>query len=1769
MTKNLSARIRHQLVLLAMGLCLAGAAHAAGPLDAWRSEAAATRILAENDAPHAYEEAKRLQAALPGDATPADQARLLNLLSRIETYLALTDEAARHAQAAMDLAKRHGDAVGQVEADLNVALNAVNQAKIDEVVAATTRSMEMLKGVDRPDLLAEAMLRTSMKYRRLGQFDDSVTIAIQTMDIARHTGDRFALTYACQGLAIAYDQSGRKQEAHRYFLEMRDHARAAGSRLLEADAMVGLGQMAGGDAGEELIRAAIALYRSAGAPFSVAHGLYAFADGLRQQGHHAAALPLLDEVAAIYEHFSNKIGLWWALGARSESRQALGQLAAAQADAERAYALAREIGLILYLGESEKHLAALAAARGDHPLAYQLTVKAAERLSEATAKRSRARMVELAKRYQAESRQREIDELTRRNERQAAELQHRALQQRWLWTVLAASLILLAGTAYFLLRLRRSNRLLEALNTQVRRSQNKLQAALDAIPDSLFVLGLDGRNHEYHSPRTDLLPAPAEALLGKTVSDFLPAEAADAWMSALREAHENGVSSGAQFELQLPHGKFRFELSVARKTAGQGEEPLFIVLSRDITERKQAEREIALLNRAVNASSESAFLMNEQGRFVYVNDASCHSLGYSREELLTMTASDIDPYFTPEEHKKMLGEMFEFGPIYGLLESQQRMRDGRIFPVELNGTLIEYEGEKFALLTARDITERKLSEHALRESEEKYRTLIQKIQVAVVVHGADTRILTANPAAQEILGLPEDLLLGKTALDSVWHFFQEDGRTASHDEYPVNRVLASREPLRNYVFGVHRPGKEEDAWVLVNADPVFDEHGELAEVIVSFIDITQRKHAEEVLAVREREFRTLAENIPDHIIRYDGSGRKVYLNSATARLMGIDPGALLGQTPEETPENARAMKIDEFAQRLRLVLATGEPQEMEVTLRHAEKGTQIHNVRFVAERDEEGRIVGALMVGRDITERKRMEEGILNREAELRSVTDSSPYSILRYDIDGRMTYANAPLLGYFGLPLAELVGKLPREVWPDERFAEIDRGLASVRETEQSVVVEFSETTAGGEVLYHQVTIVPERGASGEMAGIIAFGLNITERKQAEDLLVQREREFRTLAENMPDTLIRYDREGRRTYINPALKRISAVREEQMIGLTQQESNPFIMPEIYRLALEHTLATGERSELELQIPTPSGDIRTNLVSIAAERAADGQIFGAITIGHDITERKQKEALVHSLNRKLHAISKCNHMLIHTENEQELLNGVCKLVCDEAGYLMAWVGLAENDEHKTVRPVAYSGYENGYLDGIQITWADTERGQVPIGFAIRTGVAAINHDFKTYQALTPWRKEALRRGFRSSVAIPLICNGQILGSLNIYSAEPQAFENEEVELLQELANDIAYGVLALRMRAEKDRVKAELLVREREFRTLAENSPSLIVRYDLNCCRVYVNPAYVRETGIGSDEAFNGAPDAQWAASMDISAREYRAALERVMATGTPAEMFIAWRHPKSGAVNDYAVQMVAEHGPNGSVLGALMLAHNITALKEAERRLEESHVHLRGLAARSEMVREEERKRIARDMHDELGQYLTALRMGVSVLRMQSGGNAPAIQEQARSLSALVDKTIQVTRDIAASLRPAPLDLGVVSALEWLTEEFSRHTHIPCKLDTAEDGIGLDDTHSTAIFRMVQESLTNVARHAEASRVDIRLKRHGDDYLLEVSDNGKGFDPSVPKEKSFGLVGMRERAIMLGAEVAISSAPGHGTTVGVRIPVSTTVREHDKNIDG
>ena len=240
---------------------------------------------------------------------------------------------------------------------------------------------------------------------------------------------------------------------------------------------------------------------------------------------------------------------------------------------------------------------------------------------------------------------------------------------------------------------------------------------------------------------------------------------------------------------------------------------------------------------------------------------------------------------------------------------------------------------------------------------------------------------------------------------------------------------------------------------------------------------------------------------------------------------------------------------------------------------------------------------------------------------------------------------------------------------------------------------------------------------------------------------------------------------------------------------------------------------------------------------------------------------------------------------------------------------------------------------------------------------------------------------------------------------------------------------------------------------------------------------------------------------------------------------------------------------------PDGSI-DWYGFVHDVTERKQVEAALCASELQFRTLALRRETEREMERKRIARELHDELGQFLTALRMRASLLRVEFGAGNPALVDSIGQLTALVDRTIEVIRDAASALRPAALDMGIVSALEWLVQEFATHSGTACELCVAEEEVSLDEDCATAVFRIVQESLTNVVRHAQASRTEVVLRRRADHYQLQVRDDGQGFDPAVAKKKSFGLIGVRERVLMLGGELVLSSAPGQGTVLEVRIPV-------------
>ncbi|MFL9869632.1 PAS domain S-box protein [Paraburkholderia fungorum] len=380
------------------------------------------------------------------------------------------------------------------------------------------------------------------------------------------------------------------------------------------------------------------------------------------------------------------------------------------------------------------------------------------------------------------------------------------------------------------------------------------------------------------------------------------------------------------------------------------------------------------------------------------------------------------------------------------------------------------------------------------------------------------------------------------------------------------------------------------------------------------------------------------------------------------------------------------------------------------------------------------------------------------------------------------------------------------------------------------------------------------------------------------------------------------------------------------------------------------------------------------------------------------------------------------------------------------------------------------------------------------------------------------------------------------------------------------------GRLALRVNVMADRLQestVSLSASERKYRSIVENALEGIFLLNTNGRLNEANPAMAQLLGCRDVhdliEAAANAPCKQ-----PFSPEQIATLFDILRKQGEIVGLELQLRRLDGTPI---WVQLNARRvtGDDGSVMGLEGLLTDITARKQAvenlrrhrdqlelevsvrkrtELELLASRERLQQLSAHLEAIREEERKHIAMEVHDELGQLLTALKMDVSLLRMQLVAGSPAMQK-AEQMRDLVEQTIQIVRNVASHLRPVALNFGLASALEWLAGDFSRHTHIPCYFNVKGSEPTFSDFRATALFRIVQESLTNVARHAGASRVDVTLGNTEAGVELTISDNGRGFDMVAARAGySYGLQGMAERARLIDAKLHIESAPDSGSVV-------------------
>jgi len=421
----------------------------------------------------------------------------------------------------------------------------------------------------------------------------------------------------------------------------------------------------------------------------------------------------------------------------------------------------------------------------------------------------------------------------------------------------------------------------------------------------------------------------------------------------------------------------------------------------------------------------------------------------------------------------------------------------------------------------------------------------------------------------------------------------------------------------------------------------------------------------------------------------------------------------------------------------------------------------------------------------EIAERRRAEQGVRQREAELKQLVDAIPQQVFVFDADWSPLFANRRELEYTGLTSEEAQSKdaIARIFHPDDL-----KKLEALRERMRSegVPSEMEARIRGkdGQYRWFLIRDNPLRDEQGRVLRWYGTRTDIEDRKGAEEALRQSETKLRreqsilAEAENLThsgawewdvvsgawsfsDEWLRIHGTDRKTLTPEELIVIAHPDDRQSILQAFEEVRKGERP----YNIEHRI-----------IQQDTGKVRVVRATGKFVRDEEGKVAKVYGCAQDITEQKQAEEALHRLNRELRALSNCNQTLLRSTDEQSLLHEICRIVCQEAGYRVAWVGYAEHDEAKSVRPVAWTGTEEGDVANLGITWADAERGRGIIGTAIRSGKTCCIKDYATDPEVAPWRESALQHGFRSAIALPLKDeHANISGSLNIYSAQPDAF----------------------------------------------------------------------------------------------------------------------------------------------------------------------------------------------------------------------------------------------------------------------------------------------------------------------------------------------------------------------------------------------------------
>ncbi len=602
------------------------------------------------------------------------------------------------------------------------------------------------------------------------------------------------------------------------------------------------------------------------------------------------------------------------------------------------------------------------------------------------------------------------------------------------------------------------------------------------------------------------------------------------------------------------------------------------------------------------------------------------------------------------------------------------------------------------------------------------------------------------------------------------------------------------------------------AWILDRGQVLErDARGAPVRMVGTHMDTTASMQSQLALRANEERLQALLDNLRAGVIVHAADTRVLDANPAACRVMGITLDEVRGRFATDPifaflDEDRAPLGLAQYP--VRQVVETGHGVKslvLGVPRADLPQPTWVL-VDAYPLRDAHGGIEQIFVTFSDITERKEAEEELrllaaaIARLSDVVIITEGQSFD----EPPPRILFVNDAFVRVTGWAREEVIGRSPLILQgPKTDRGELARIGGALRRGEPAHA-ELVSYTRDGREFWVELDIVGLADRSGRTTHQVAIQRDITERKRAEQRILAARGELEATLEAIPDLLFDLDLSG--TYHGFHLPRHDPLypAPAAFIGRTVADVLPPAAAEVVLAALKRAEATGVATGLQYELPLSPGS-RWFELSVARKPAPAGELPRFIVLARDITARRQTDQRLLRLNRSLRVLSSCNMNLDHIHDEQAYLAEVCRSVVAAGGYAMAWIGYAEHDADMSVRVAARAGKADAYLRDIRVSWDGArDVGQGPTGTAIRTGRTQVNQDWRADSSINPWRPAGLRRGYRSSVALPLVMQQRAFGALMLYASEPDAFNAEEVAPLEELARNVSVGIESLRARLQLD-----------------------------------------------------------------------------------------------------------------------------------------------------------------------------------------------------------------------------------------------------------------------------------------------------------------------------------------------------------------------------